>query len=170
MEHLLTFRTKSGHCGPSDDLFRDQKAVFLLLVATKGNSLLIKLPLWCLQKSPSGQEMGQWCLTSYAWPVATVWNQIWCHKDFQRQNGPLRVNIHSDMISPILWKHMFTIASLSKRNDAIEGCIRLTQECSYHYSDFIDWFGLAFSDIKIPIFLWIVEKYTLKRPFCVNFM
>ena len=64
------------------------------------------------------------------------------------QKCPLRVNIYSDMISRILWKHMFTIASLPNKTDATEGCTRLTQECSYHYSDFIDWFGLAFSDMR----------------------
>ena len=43
---------------------------------------------------------------------------------------------------------MVTMESLPYRNDATEGCIRLTQERSYHYSDFIHWFGLALSDIR----------------------
>ena len=64
------------------------------------------------------------------------------------QKCPLRGNIHSDMISPILWKHMCTMESVQYKNYATEGCIRLTQEYSYDYSNSIHWFGLAFFDIR----------------------
>ena len=39
-------------------------------------------------------------------------------------------------------------------------CIRLTQECSNCYSDFLHMFGLAFSDIRyfLPLELRITQK------------
>ena len=43
---------------------------------------------------------------------------------------PLRSNIHTNMISPLLWEHMRTIESILYEIYATEGCIRLTQEYS----------------------------------------
>ena len=60
-----------------------------LLGATKGISLLIKLPFWGLQKGSSSPKMDQLCLSSNAWPVCRLWNQIWCHKDIQRVKSAL---------------------------------------------------------------------------------
>ena len=62
-----------------------------LLGATKGISLLIKLPFWGLQKGPSSPKMDQLCLSSNAWPwpVCRLWNRIWCHKSIQRVKSAL---------------------------------------------------------------------------------
>ena len=93
-ENALYFTTRSmakcTHVWSLWMIFSGAKSLDLWLLGTdKGISLLIKLLFWGLHKGPSGPEMGQWCLSSNAWPVCTVWNQIWCHKDFQRGKSAL---------------------------------------------------------------------------------
>ena len=135
----------SGPFGPSDVLFRGQTLLVNMVKGVKGVSLLIKLSLWRLLKGPSGPEMGQWCISSNGRPVCTVWNQIWCHKDFQRGKSTLygviviltRFPLYCGSICA-LWNH-YPIKMMQQRP---------TQKCSNHYSDFIHWFGLAFSDIR----------------------
>ena len=63
LEHNLTFGTKSGQFGPSDDLFMSQKAG-CVTIGGSGISLLKKQPFLSLQKAPVAQK---W--VSYANPV-----------------------------------------------------------------------------------------------------
>ena len=60
-----------------------------LLGATKGISMLMKLPFGGLQKGSSSSKMDQLCLSSNAWPVYRLWNQIWCklHRAIKTSRG-----------------------------------------------------------------------------------
>ena len=64
MEHYLTFRTKSGQFGPSDDLFRGQKAGFVTIGAPKMDDFAYKMAFWgppegpqTLHTGPTGQAL-----------------------------------------------------------------------------------------------------------------
>ena len=50
--------------------------------------------------------------------------------------------------SPIKCKYIWNTKAFLLNKKCSQGCIRLTQECSNCYSDFLHMFGLAFSDIR----------------------
>ena len=50
--------------------------------------------------------------------------------------------------SPLKCKYIWNTKAFLLNKKCSQGCIRLTQECSNCYSDFLHMFGLAFSDIR----------------------
>ena len=107
--------------------------------ATKGISMLIKLPFWGLQKGFRCSKMDQLCLSSNAWPVCRLWNQIWCNKDIQRVKSALYgVCSYSHYIpynvGACVWN--WILESILYKTYATDGCIRLTQAYPYYYSTF----------------------------------
>ena len=150
------------HLGPNlanlDNLmifFRGQKTGFVTIGGQKRDQFAHAIALLGPTKGPCDPEMGQWCLSSNSWRVCSVWNRTWCHKDLQRGKSALYgVLLIMSWFPPYCGStcSFFTMESLPYKNDSTEGCIRLNQERSYHYSDFMHWFGLAFSDIRyIPL-------------------
>ena len=58
MEHYLTFGTKSGHFGPSDDHFRGQKAGFVTIGGHKRDQFAHKIALLGPPKGPQWPRNG----------------------------------------------------------------------------------------------------------------
>ena len=80
-DHLYgAFWTKSGHFGPSDDVFRGQKARCVTVWGLKTAWFAPKWPFWSPQGGPKGPKGGQWwlpCKYLKVGPFCGVWNQIW---------------------------------------------------------------------------------------------
>ena len=85
-----------------------------------------------LQKGPSDSEMGQWCLSSNAWSVCSVRNQIWYQKDFQRGKSTLY-----GVIFIISWFPLYCGSTCAlRKNDETEVFIRPTRTnplCGYPF-------------------------------------